>query len=194
MGRRRVKVNPADHVGLVVNIAKVWAAKCNEPIEDLVQEGSIGLMRAAEKFDPKRGLKFSTYASWWIHASIRGYIKERGGTIHAPAHHKHAVPGVVSLDAPHATEGGQMLTLLDTIAATMPAPDAIAADSERAKILWRAVDRLDAKHRTVIRMRFQWGKTLREVGEVLGLSREGVRLIELEALALLRPYLERRLA
>jgi RNA polymerase sigma factor (sigma-70 family) len=59
----------SSNMRLVIAVAKRYG-RMGVPLSDLVQEGSIGLMRAAEKYDPKRGFKFSTYASWWIQQAI----------------------------------------------------------------------------------------------------------------------------
>jgi len=69
---------------LVVSLAKKWATQM--PLADLVQEGNLGLMRAVEKFDHRRGFKFSTYATWWIRQSLTRAVADQARTIRLPVH------------------------------------------------------------------------------------------------------------
>ena len=70
---------------LVVSVAKRYAGR-GLPFLDLIQEGNLGLMKAAEKFEPDRGFKFSTYATWWIRQSITRAIADQGRIIRIPVH------------------------------------------------------------------------------------------------------------
>ncbi|HEV8636034.1 MAG TPA: sigma-70 family RNA polymerase sigma factor [Chloroflexota bacterium] len=214
---------------LVVSIARRYAGY-GLPMADLVQEGNFGLFRAVDKFDDRRGFKFSTYATWWIRQAIARAALDRVRLVHLPAHlherlrrleraerrlvqelgrmagleelaeasglpsaevrrlRQHAVP-VASLDAPSA--GGEDTGLLtERLAAAAPTAEELVGALARREALDELLDRLSRREAAILRLRYgltdEQPRTLKEIGDRIGLTRERVRQIEAEALRKLR--------
>ncbi|OGQ91496.1 MAG: hypothetical protein A2289_19505 [Deltaproteobacteria bacterium RIFOXYA12_FULL_58_15] len=118
---------------LVVSCARRYQGR-SMPLLDLIQEGNIGLMKAAERFDWRRGFKFSTYATWWVRQSLTRAIADQGRTIRVPVHRLETISKVIRTQRYLTQEMGREPTL-DEVAAKLEMP------TEHARFILEAQSR-----------------------------------------------------
>ena len=182
----------------VVKIANQYQGYMD--VEDLINEGNMGLMHAAEKFDPATGNKFSTYAVWWIKAYIQKAIRETSTGIRFPPNkfdeRKKSKWNITSLDKTIGNDDDEETTL-----ATFLSDDRVVNpedeywEQESTSLLNQFVKMLKRNEQTVIIKRYGLdGKepmSLSEVGTLMGYSKERIRQLEKRALIELKKNLIR---
>ena len=177
------------NLGLVYMIARGYAGR-GVSFEDLVQEGTVGLVRAVEKFDRRRGVRFSTYAVPWIrHALIDALGEARTIRIPRRAAELRGTPRVtVSLDEPVVEDGA---FLGELVADPDPVDPWRSVDElETLRQVWSMLRTLSKRHRTVLIRRYglhgEGAQSHAEIGRSLGVGEERSRQLEREALHRLR--------
>jgi len=213
---------------LVITIAKSYSSY-NVPLLDLIEEGNLGLIKAVSRFDPEKGFRFSTYASWWIRQAVVRAISNHSRTIRIPIHIFQLMTRYVAMEAKfgdlHLEERAEMLKvsmnkfrMIEELVRNIRALDlASSVDTfnqlsrtvepsairDPEKIILKQIEnenlvdlmeRLSEREKLILKIRYGFNDgephTLAETGEVIKVSRERVRQLEMKALRKLRCLLE----
>jgi RNA polymerase primary sigma factor len=211
---------------LVVKIAKEYSNP-GMTLGDLVAEGNLGLMRAVEEFDPEAGVRFSTYAAWWIKQSIKRALINAGQPIHIPAYLAKLISkwrrasseleaqlgrpptleemakklkiskkkadlvrqGLTAVTAPTQSSGEEPQSLSEMLGDETMSPSEVLMDAANVPFVKKLLERLDERERRILELRFGLDghdgpqRTFKEIGKIIGLTRERVRQLEKKALA-----------
>ncbi len=177
----------------VVSVARKFTSRGTR-LDDLVQEGNIGLMKAIEHFDPSKNVRFATYAVWWIRAYITRYLKDNRSQVRG-GEAARGIMSDVSLDAP--IEDDSDMAYIDRIEDTASdAPDVafmkLERDEEVSLALQKVKKRIGDLGWDIVQERLTQDKprTLEELGARWGVSRERVRQVELKTKTFLERYFQ----
>ena len=215
---------------LVISVARKYIGNAGMTFMDLVQEGNIGLMKAADKFDPSKGYKFSTYATWWIRQTIGRAVQEQSRTIRIPVHMVETA-AKMNKAIRKLTQELEREPSIEEIASEMKVPadkikflfeanrdplsldnkvndedDATVGDlvadhsaevpganiikEENKQMVMNVLSTLSEREKEVMVLRFgledDKPRTLEEIGQHFGVTRERIRQIETKALRKLR--------
>jgi len=206
---------------LVVKIAKEYSNP-GMTLGDLVAEGNLGLVRAVEEFDPTAGVRFSTYAAWWIKQAIKRALINAGQPIHIPAYLSKLIgkwrrvanqmeaelgrvptteemgrklqiskkraelvaQGMQAVNAPTQIGSESVQAISEMLPCDEQSPEEVIVDASNPEFVRSLLRRLGERERRILELRFNLDgydgpqRTFKEIGKIVGLTRERVRQLE----------------
>ena len=194
-----------DNLGFAIGYVNRYQPLCNETVlfDDLKQQGMLGLCEAAKRYDPDRGVKFISYAVFWIRQSVNIWLTYNYTTVRSPTsrderivkcegcgdHYRGAAFIHTCPECKHQQPRYRVtMTPEDKVFLTSddPLPDIDARRGIDARYLKHLMGDLSAKDQDIMRMRWSEGWTLKDIGLVYGITKEGVRLRHNRAMAKVR--------